>query len=95
MLCEIIDEFNIEEKSKFIKFITGSPFLPIGGLSSLKPQLTIALRIPENNNLPDNSLPSVMTCSNYLKIPLYSNKEIFKKNLLIAINYCSTGFELT
>ena len=40
---------------------------------------------------PDDYLPSVMTCANYLKLPDYSSKKIMKEKLRIAAlegQYC-------
>lgn len=40
-LFDILCSFNKEEQRLFLQFVTGSPRLPIGGLRSLSPQLTI------------------------------------------------------
>ena len=40
---------------------------------------------------PDDYLPSVMTCANYLKLPDYSSKKIVKEKLRLAAaegQYC-------
>ena len=40
---------------------------------------------------PDDYLPSVMTCANYLKLPDYSTKEIMREKLRLAAaegQYC-------
>ena len=95
MLFEIITEFDIQQKSLFLKFITGSEKLPIGGLASLQPQLTIAKRVDTYENNPDDSLPSVMTCTNYFKLPPYSNKEIMKEKIIKAITEGQGSFLLT
>lgn len=34
-------EFNLEQQRAFLQFVTGTPRLPIGGLASLNPKLTI------------------------------------------------------
>ena len=90
MLFDTLLEFNEIERSLFFKFVTGSPRLPIGGLSNLNPKLTIALRSDEND-----SLPTVMCCTNYFKLPKYSNKTILKEKLLIAIKEGQNSFDLT
>jgi len=94
-LFDIVSSFDQEHQSLFIKFVTGANRLPIGGLSSLNPRLTIALRIPPENQSPDDSLPSVMTCVNYLKIPQYSSESIMENKLKIAITEGSGMFLLT
>ena len=68
------------------QFVTGSPRLPVGGLSRMVPRLTIVKKSPESGNSPDAYLPSVMTCANYLKLPDYSSKEVMRERLLTAIN---------
>ena len=95
MLFEIVTEFNDKEKSLFVKFITGSERLPIGGLASLQPHLAIAKKVDETVANQDDALPSVMTCTNYFKLPPYSTKEKMKEKLLLAIQEGQGAFLLT
>ena len=90
-----ISELNKENKKKFLKFITGSERLPFLGFEGLKPKLTIVKRLTEKYDNPDNYLPSVMTCQNYLKIPEYSSYEIFKNKMDIAIFEGGNEFNLS
>jgi hypothetical protein len=53
-----------------LRFLTGSPTLPSGGLSRLQPPLTVVRKEAEPPLGPDDYLPSVMTCANYLKLPV-------------------------
>lgn len=95
-LFDVIVEMSPDEKKKFCKFLTGCSRLPNGGLSGLKPPLTIAKRASENpNDNPDDFLPSVMTCTNYFKLPPYSSKEKMRSKILIAINECQNTFQLS
>ncbi|XP_024982786.1 E3 ubiquitin-protein ligase UPL4 isoform X2 [Cynara cardunculus var. scolymus] len=71
-LLEILQEVDYEQQRAFLKFVTGAPRLPLGGLSSLNPKLTIVRK--HCDKLVDADLPSVMTCANYLKLPPYSTK---------------------
>lgn len=71
---------------QFLKFVTGSPRLPVGGLGRLSPRLTIVQKRPESGVSPDAYLPSVMTCANYLKLPDYTSKAVMRERLLTAIN---------
>ncbi|KAL8214456.1 hypothetical protein R6Q57_003905 [Mikania cordata] len=80
---DVIKEFDYEQQKAFLKFVTGAPRLPLGGLASLNPKLTIVRK--HCDKLVDVDLPSVMTCANYLKLPPYSSKEIMKEKLLYAI----------
>lgn len=80
---EYMEKMNREEIRNFLMFITGSPRLPLGGLKSLRPKLTVVKRTcPEGEN-PDDFLPSVMTCQNYVKLPEYSSLDILSKYIYI------------
>ena len=58
------------ERRLLLRFLTGSPTLPSGGLSRLQPPLTVVRKEAEAPLRPDDYLPSVMTCANYLKLPV-------------------------
>ncbi|XP_071690585.1 E3 ubiquitin-protein ligase UPL4 [Rutidosis leptorrhynchoides] len=90
---EVVQEFDYEQQKAFVKFVTGAPRLPLGGLSSLNPKLTIVRK--HCDNLVDADLPSVMTCANYLKLPPYSSKETMKEKLLYAITEGQGSFHLS
>lgn len=85
-LFEILSSYNAEAQRKFLQFTTGSPRLPIGGLKSLNPPLTIVKKTFEIGENLDDYLPSVMTCVNYLKLPDYSTVEIMREKLNVAVN---------
>jgi hypothetical protein len=95
MLFEILAEFSPEHQRLLVQFITGYAHLPVGGLAALDPPLTIAKREFNDGVNPDHQLPSVMTCTNYFKVPSYSQKEIMRDRILTAITECPNGFELT
>jgi hypothetical protein len=95
MLFAAILEMTAGGQALFVQFLTGTDKLPIGGLKVLNPRLTIALRTPEGDESPDDTLPSVMTCANYFKLPEYSSKEILKAKLLLAITEGQNVFMLT
>jgi E3 ubiquitin-protein ligase TRIP12 len=80
---------------EFLLFVTGSPKIPIGGIGNLKPKLTIVKKVVENKQNPDQVLPSVMTCTNYLKLPEYSSIEILRVQLLKAIKEGQGAFLLS
>ena len=93
-LFEIMCSFNSEEQRQFLQFVTGSPRLPVGGLRSLVPPLTIVRKTIDSSNVSstnaaafnsENYLPSVMTCVNYLKLPEYSSLESMKDKLMKAM----------
>jgi hypothetical protein len=93
MLFDVLLEFDDRDRSLFVRFATRS--LPLGQLGSLDPKLTVALRVPQNEASPDASLPSVMTCANYLKLPEYSTKEILRERLRYAISEGQRRFDMT
>jgi len=99
-LFEIMCSFNSDEQRQFLQFITGSPRLPVGGLRSLVPPLTIVRKSVEvvsssTNINADSYLPSVMTCVNYLKLPDYSSLNIMKEKLCKAMKDGQLSFHLS
>ncbi|KAK2079958.1 hypothetical protein QBZ16_002353 [Prototheca wickerhamii] len=43
----------------------------------------------------DATLPSVMTCANYIKLPPYSSKEVLRARLLFALEEGQGSFDLS
>ena len=80
---------------QFLIFTTGTSRLPIGGFKALSPKLTIVKKTFEKGDIPDNYLPTVMTCQNYLKLPEYSNYEILEKKMLLAMREGGKEFNLS
>ncbi|XP_071999465.1 E3 ubiquitin-protein ligase TRIP12 isoform X2 [Engystomops pustulosus] len=94
-LFEILSSFDNEQQRLFLQFVTGSPRLPVGGFRSLNPPLTIVRKTFESTENPDDFLPSVMTCVNYLKLPDYSSIDIMREKLLIAAREGQQSFHLS
>ncbi|KAG0662977.1 Ubiquitin fusion degradation protein 4 [Maudiozyma exigua] len=94
-LIDIMSSFNAKNKRLFTQFLTGSPRLPFGGFKSLKPKFTVVLKHAEDGLSPDQYLPSVMTCANYLKLPKYSNKEVMRTRIQQAIEEGAGAFLLS
>ncbi|ETO13452.1 thyroid hormone receptor interactor 12-like protein [Reticulomyxa filosa] len=96
LLFEILSELNQSQQSKFIRFLTASPSLPIGGLTALDPPFTISVsQISSNNNTNEANMewPSTSTCQHTLRLThMFQNKEILKEKLLKAMDICQTGF---
>ena len=67
----------------------------VAGLKSLNPPLTIVRKTCEASENPDNFLPSVMTCVNYLKLPDYSSAEIMRQKLDQAAREGQLSFHLS
>ncbi|XP_061775043.1 E3 ubiquitin-protein ligase TRIP12 isoform X4 [Nerophis ophidion] len=94
-LFEVLSSFDAEQQRLFLQFVTGSPRLPVGGFRSLNPPLTIVRKTFESTENPDEFLPSVMTCVNYLKLPDYSSIEIMREKLLTAAREGQQSFHLS
>ena len=94
-LFRVLSELDATDQRRFVLFVTGSPALPLGGLRNLQPRLTIVKRTPESNRSPDECLPTVMTCTNYLKLPDYSSYDIAKERIMYAIREGQGSFHLS
>ncbi|XP_016997489.2 E3 ubiquitin-protein ligase TRIP12 isoform X7 [Drosophila takahashii] len=94
-LYEILASYNRDEQRAFLQFVTGSPRLPTGGFKALTPPLTIVRKTLDGNLNPNDYLPSVMTCVNYLKLPDYSSREVMRQKLKVAANEGSMSFHLS
>mmetsp|Transcript_99855 Transcript_99855/g.177724 ORF Transcript_99855/g.177724 Transcript_99855/m.177724 type:complete len:1782 (+) Transcript_99855:114-5459(+) len=95
-LLAFLSELNPESRRNFLLFATGAPTLPIGGFGGLKPPLTVVKKeTPPAPLTPDQFMPSVMTCANYLKLPEYSNAEILKQKVELAMQEGQSAFLLS
>jgi E3 ubiquitin-protein ligase TRIP12 len=92
MLFEVLVELDRVERQHFVQFVTGSRYLPVGGLGALRPKLTVARKDTEGGV---GSLPSVMTCRNYLKLPSYPSPAVLRDKLVRAISDGLETFDLT
>lgn len=48
-MLSIIREFDRQQQKAFLRFVTGAPRLPHGGLASLNPKLTIVRKVCNND----------------------------------------------
>ena len=102
-LVRVLSGFDGPERRAFLRFITGSPCLPYGGLAALRPKLTVVCKLPPGVASPqkggpqqcDQGLPSVMTCANYLKLPPFSSEEVMRRKLLYVIAEGQGSFHLS
>lgn len=94
-LLGILATFSLEERRTFLQWLTGAPRLPVGGFAALQPPFTVVRRQPEPPLEPNDYLPSVMTCVNYLKLPCYSDRETMKARLHTAMYEGLTSFHLS
>jgi len=94
-LVEFMASMGRQERRLFMRFITGSPTLPSGGLRRLNPRLTVVRKDAEAPLAPDDFLPSVMTCANYLKLPEYSTPDVLRRQLRVALQEGQLSFLLS
>lgn len=80
----LINDFSLSDKKAFLKFLTGSIKVPVGGLRHVK------FKISRSGDI--YKLPSVSTCSNILFLPDYKDKQILFTKLEQAI-HGSKGFD--
>nr|CEL65448.1 TPA: Novel protein (Zgc:63649), related [Neospora caninum Liverpool] len=95
---EVLTEFSVEERRRFLRFATGTPVLPHGGFASLRPLMKVVRKPQENGGegaTCDDVLPSVMTCTNYIKLPEYSSKQILRLRLSVAMTEGQGAFTLS
>jgi E3 ubiquitin-protein ligase TRIP12 len=93
-LIAILCRLSPEEQRLFVRFVTGSNRLPLGGLAKLQPKLTVVRKLgaAEEN---DGLLPSASTCTNYLKLPEYSSRDVMRERLLYCIREGQYSFHLS
>ncbi|XP_050295958.1 probable E3 ubiquitin-protein ligase HERC4 isoform X2 [Anthonomus grandis grandis] len=82
---EVIHEMSLEDKKKFLLFLTGTYRIPIQGMKAIK--ITIQ---PTTD---DKFLPVAHTCFNLLDLPRYKTKERLRYKLMQAIQQ-TQGFSL-
>ena len=110
-LVQVLCAYGPEEQKAFLRFVTGAPRLPPGGLAALHPRLTVVCKQPSGaaggstradgqpissgTPLADKDLPSAMTCASYLKLPPYSCMEVLRERLGYAVNEGVGSFDLS
>ncbi|KAI9663593.1 MAG: Ubiquitin fusion degradation protein 4 [Trizodia sp. TS-e1964] len=94
-LLQTMTELSLAERREFLQFVTGSPKLPIGGFKSLTPMFTVVCKPSEPPYTSDDYLPSVMTCVNYLKLPDYTDLDVMRKRMSVAIKEGQGAFHLS
>jgi E3 ubiquitin-protein ligase TRIP12 len=81
MLFEVLAEMDVNLQGLFLKFVTGSSRLPVGGLAKLHPKLTIA-QVKASNH---DTLPSATVCQHYFKLPQDASKEVMRVKVIRAV----------
>ncbi|KAH9513169.1 putative E3 ubiquitin-protein ligase herc4 [Bulinus truncatus] len=86
MFWEVFHDMSMEDKKKFLLFLTGSDRIPVFGMKHVK--MTIQ---PAGGG--EHFLPVAHTCFNLLDLPRYTTKSTLKEKLLVAIQQ-TEGFGL-
>ncbi|KEP63071.1 UNVERIFIED_CONTAM: HECT-domain (ubiquitin-transferase) domain-containing protein [Hammondia hammondi] len=84
---KILSSFDIFQKQKFLKFVTGSDRAPAFGLKEIR------MTVQKNGVEPTERLPTAYTCFSVLLLPRYASSEKLQRLLLRAIDE-SEGFGL-
>ncbi|XP_033108206.1 probable E3 ubiquitin-protein ligase HERC3 [Anneissia japonica] len=83
---QVFHDFTLQEKKKFLAFLTGSDRIPVQGMSRLK---MIIRPVFESTDY----LPTAQTCFNIFELPLYKSKEKMREKLLKMLEH-GKGFGL-
>ncbi len=94
-IIKFICKLDKNGQREFLIFTIGTSHLPNRGFKALSPKLTIGKKTFDGKDSPDNYLPTVMTCQNYLKLPDYSSYETLESKLLLAMREGSKEFNLS
>jgi len=84
---DLLLAFDVEQKKRFLSFVTGSDLAPVGGLQELQ------LVIQKNGGEPTDRLPTAHTCFNLLLLPEYETEAKMEKLLNTAVHNAE-GFGL-
>lgn len=85
LFWEVFHELPLQEKKKFLLFLTGSDRIPIQGMKAIK--------IIIQPTMDDRYLPVAHTCFNILDLPRYCTKERLRYKLTQAIQQ-TQGFSI-
>ncbi|XP_076460072.1 putative E3 ubiquitin-protein ligase HERC4 [Babylonia areolata] len=83
---DVFHSFSLENKKKYLLFLTGSDRIPVLGMSHIK-------MIIQPTGGGEDFLPVAHTCFNLLDLPKYSSRQSLEEKLLLAIQH-SEGFGL-
>ena len=86
----VVEELDVADLAKLVKFVTSCERPPSLGFSCLQPPFTIQ-RVDCSD---DSRLPSASTCFNILKLPTYSSRHVLREKLLVSIR-SNAGFDLS
>jgi E3 ubiquitin-protein ligase HUWE1 len=86
----VFQEFTVEERARFLLFLTGSSQVPFGGFRTLE-DMQRPIKIAPGGT--PERLPAAHTCVNQLDLPEYETEEDMRGKILFAIQECNSfGF---
>ncbi|CAN0028364.1 unnamed protein product [Discosporangium mesarthrocarpum] len=92
-LARMMAQLTPPQRRQFLKFVTGTPRLPVGGFAGLQPRLTVVRKeVPSGSA--DLHLPSCSTCQVYLKLPAYTSPKVLETKLIHAMTEGQDHFAL-
>ncbi|XP_075716835.1 putative E3 ubiquitin-protein ligase HERC6 isoform X2 [Rhinoderma darwinii] len=86
MFWKVFHKLPLEKKKAFLYFLTGNDKVSVYGMQNTFMKVTL-FGVPNESYLPEAN-----TCSQLLLLPEYSNKEVLRKKLLLALGN-NKGFE--
>ena len=84
-LWKVLHSFTPAQRSDFLRFVTGTTQIPVGGFAGDK-RIKIAMSHEDINNLPTSH-----TCDRQLHIPLYPSEDVLRAKLEMAIGMADAG----
>ncbi|CAG8466393.1 16078_t:CDS:2 [Acaulospora colombiana] len=79
-VIQIMSKFDSEDKKRFLRFVTGSPKLPIGGFQALEFKISTREK---------NSYPQGRTCFNTFMVPRDNPEEELMQKIKLVIEKCN------
>ncbi|XP_072180331.1 probable E3 ubiquitin-protein ligase HERC4 [Diadema setosum] len=88
----VFHQLDEDDKRRYLKFLTGSDHVPVGGFESLKFTIKWMNAQERHGDPPERVCPEVMTCPGYISmdLPEYESEADTRSRLLKAIEMCST-----
>jgi len=83
---KVFHELSLDDKKKFLVFLTGTDRIPILGMKRVK-------LVIQSTSGGDSYFPVAHTCFNLLDLPMYSSEQLLKERLLVSIQH-NQGFTL-
>jgi len=80
----VLHSLTVEQKKRFLRFVTGSDRVPIRGLAGIRLVISRA-------GVDSDRLPSAHTCFDHLLIPDYKDVDKLRSKLLLALDHAE-GF---